>query len=108
MLCYNPKTTEELDNWVFSEVRFDPLALGKCEAIMSLGNGYMGLRSATEESYIGEKRNLFVNGTFNKFDEFEVSELPNAADLTKLDIRIDGKPLSLEIGTVTVYEEASR
>ncbi|EOS58856.1 glycoside hydrolase family 65 protein [Paenibacillus barengoltzii] len=104
MLCYNPKTTEELDNWVFSEVRFDPLALGKCEAIMSLGNGYMGLRSATEESYIGEKRNLFVNGTFNKFDEFEVSELPNAADLTKLDIRIDGKPLSLETGTVTVYE----
>ncbi|MDU5950944.1 MAG: glycoside hydrolase family 65 protein, partial [Paenibacillus macerans] len=79
MLNYNPASTEELRNWTFSETEFDPLALGKCEAVMSLGNGYMGLRSATEEPYIGEKRNLFVNGTFNKFAEFEVSELPNAA-----------------------------
>ncbi|MBS5912906.1 MAG: glycoside hydrolase family 65 protein [Paenibacillus macerans] len=104
MLNYNPASTEELRNWTFSETEFDPLALGKCEAVMSLGNGYMGLRSATEEPYIGEKRNLFVNGTFNKFDEFEVSELPNAADLTKLDIRIDGTRLSLQLGTVTEYE----
>lgn len=55
MLNYNPASTEELRNWTFSETEFDPLALGKCEAVMSLGNGYMGLRSATEEPYIGEK-----------------------------------------------------
>ncbi|AWP30011.1 glycoside hydrolase family 65 protein [Paenibacillus sp. Cedars] len=104
MLSYNEVQSEDLNKWSFAEVHFNPLALGKCEAIMSLGNGYMGLRSAAEESYIGEKRNLFVNGTFNKFDEFEVTELPNTADITRLDIRIDGTRFSLERGTVTEYE----
>ena len=56
----------ELENWLVSEVEFSPDTLGKCEAIMYLGNGYMGLRSATEEPYINETRNLFVSGTFNK------------------------------------------
>ncbi|MFD1177659.1 glycoside hydrolase family 65 protein [Paenibacillus puldeungensis] len=106
MLSYDNIRSDDLRNWIFSEVEFHPLALGKAEAVMSLGNGYMGLRSASEEPYIGEKRNLLVNGTFNKFDEFEVSELPNAADLTRLDIVIDGTRLSLERGTVTDYERS--
>ena len=95
MLNYSKRISDQLEGWVVTEEGFSSLALGKCEAIMSLGNGYMGLRSATEESYIGEKRNLFINGTFNKFDEYEVSELPNAADITRLDIRVDGKRFSL-------------
>ncbi|KWX87891.1 hypothetical protein AMQ83_10295, partial [Paenibacillus riograndensis] len=73
---------------------------------MALGNGYMGLRSAAEESYVGEKRNLFVNGTFNRFDELEVSELPNAADVTRMDIRIDGKCFSLDQGEVKAYSRS--
>jgi hypothetical glycosyl hydrolase len=103
MLNYNKTLSEALENWAFSEDKFDPLLLGKCESIMSLGNGYMGLRSATEEPYIGETRNLFVNGTFNKFDENEVTELPNAADVTRLDLFIDGQRFSLENGTVEEY-----
>lgn len=43
---------------------------------MCLGNGYMDLRSATEERYLGETRNLLINGTFNKFDAGQVTELP--------------------------------
>ncbi|ANS76685.1 hypothetical protein AWM70_20615 [Paenibacillus yonginensis] len=54
MLSYNETRSDELKNWVFSEVEFQPLALGKAEAVMSLGNGYMGLRSAAAEPYIGE------------------------------------------------------
>lgn len=103
MMHYNTTEPEELKHWSFSETEFDPLALAKCESIMSLGNGYMGLRSAAEESYIGEKRNLFINGTFNKFDQYEVTELPNAADITRLDIRIDGVRFSLERGEVREY-----
>ncbi|MGZ9583364.1 glycoside hydrolase family 65 protein [Paenibacillus marinisediminis] len=103
MLNYNKKCSGELMNWAFSEDKFDPLNLAKCESVMSLGNGYMGLRSATEEPYIGEKRNVFVNGTFNKFDEFEVTELPNAADVTRMDMFIDGHRFSLENGKVEEY-----
>lgn len=93
----------QFENWIVSETHFSSDALGKCEAALSLGNGYMGLRSATEEPYIGEKRNLFVSGTFNKAAENEVTELPNLADLTGMDIRIDGERFSLELGTTTEY-----
>lgn len=93
----------EFENWVVSEVEFSPDTLGKSESIMYLGNGYMGLRSATEEPYLKESRNLFVSGTFNKFDEHEVSELPNLADVTRIDIRVDGERFSLEFGETTQY-----
>ena len=90
-------------NWIVSEVEFSPDTLGKCESIMYLGNGYLGLRSATEEAYLKETRDLFVSGTFNKFDENEVTELPNLADVTRLDIRIDGERFSLEFGETEDY-----
>ncbi|MBB6453232.1 putative glycosyl hydrolase [Salirhabdus euzebyi] len=90
-------------DWVVAEVSFSPDMLGKGEAIMYLGNGYMGLRSATEEAYLKETRNLFVSGTFNKAEQNEVTELPNLADVTKLDIRIDGERFSLEFGETKDY-----
>lgn len=91
------------ENWIVSEVKFSPDALGKCEAIMYLGNGYMGVRSATEEPYIGEKRNWFVAGTFNRFAETEVTELPNIPDVTRLDIHVDGERFNLLIGKTENY-----
>ncbi|GGA71475.1 glycoside hydrolase family 65 protein [Ornithinibacillus halotolerans] len=102
MLNYS-QGTGLLENWLISEMEFSPDTLGKCEAIMYLGNGYMGLRSATEEPYIQEKRNLFVSGTFNKAEENEVTELPNLADITRIDIRVDGEKFSLEIGKTKQY-----
>ncbi|MFF2753018.1 glycoside hydrolase family 65 protein [Psychrobacillus sp. NPDC058041] len=93
----------ELENWIVSEVEFHPDTLGKSEAIMCLGNGYLGLRSAPEEPYRNERRNLFVNGTFNKAEENEVTELPNLADVTKIDIRVDGERFSLEFGKTRDY-----
>ena len=59
----------KISGWILREDCFDADRLGKCEAVMSLGNGYLGLRSATEEKYLGETRDMLVNGTFNKFDE---------------------------------------
>lgn len=82
---------------------FDPEKLGKCEAVMSLGNGYLGVRSATEEHYMQETRGAFVAGTFNKFDENEVTELPNAADMTAVDIFLDGERFSLADGATEDY-----
>lgn len=93
----------EFEDWIISDVDFSPNTLGKSESIMYLGNGYMGLRSSTEEPYLKEKRNLFVNGTFNKADPVEVTELPNIADVTRLDIRVDGDRFSLEQGHCKKY-----
>jgi hypothetical glycosyl hydrolase len=104
MLSYSKTLRNGESDWVVSEEAFSDLALAKCETVMALGNGYMGLRSATEEAYVGEKRNWFVNGTFNRFDEHEVTELPNAADVTHLDIRVDGERFSLKTGKIVSYE----
>lgn len=99
---YN-KGTGALKNWIVSEEIFNTNYLGKCEATMCLGNGYMGIRSATEETYLNETRDHFVSGTFNKFDENEVTELPNIPDFTKLNIVLDGERLDLEKGEVKNY-----
>ncbi len=90
-------------DWVIREDCFNPVRLGKCESVMSLGNGYLGLRSATEERYLRETRGMFIAGTFNKFDENEVTELPNAADLTAMEISIDGEYFDLTVGSMEDY-----
>lgn len=93
------------ENWILGEKDFSALHLGKTETVLLLGNGYMGLRSANEEPYLSEGRNLFINGTFNKADQNEVMELPNAADATRLDILIDGERFSLEFGGTEAYSK---
>lgn len=93
----------KITDWIIAEDSFNPETLGKCEAIMSLGNGYLGLRSATEEHYLHETRGMFIAGTFNKFDENEVTELPNAADLTAVDLFIDGERFALDSGKTENY-----
>lgn len=91
------------DGWVIAENAFDARFLAKFETIMCQGNGYLGLRAATEEAYTGEQRNLFIAGTFNRFAHQEVTELPNAADMVQLDITLNGVPFHLEKGTIHVY-----
>lgn len=97
------KGTGEWKNWLIEETCFDSRYLGKCEAIFCQGNGYMGVRAALEESYVGETRDLLVTGTFNKSGENEVTELPNFPDITAMQIVIDGRRFSLETGTVEAY-----
>jgi len=93
------------ENWIVSEDRFNTASLGKTEAIMAQGNGYLGLRAATEESYLEEKRDCFVVGTFNKFDENEVTELPNAADIVAMKLTMDGELFSLTQGEIEEYRK---
>ncbi|MFD1899419.1 hypothetical protein GQR36_03425 [Enterococcus termitis] len=94
----------EDNQWLIGEEKFRTDWLGKAETIMCLGNGYLGIRSATEESYIGETRNTFVAGTFNKFDDNEVTELPNVPDLIGMDFRLNNQRLDLTLGTVSEYQ----
>lgn len=103
VMNYQKGEGEFLD-WLVSESAFDSRYLGKCESIFCQGNGYMGLRSALEEQYVGETRGMFITGTFNKFDDSEVTELPNFPDITKLMIHINGYPFSMDRGTLKNYE----
>jgi len=102
MMQYN-SGDGELKNWLVTENDFDTRFQGKCETIFCQGNGYVGMRTTTEERYINQVRNTFVSGTFNKFDEYDVTELPNAADVSNIDIRIDGKLFGLDKGSFSDY-----
>ncbi len=101
MITYMDYT--KADKHILGENGFDPRFCGKCEAVMSQGNGYLGLRAAAEENYSQTTRGLFVAGTFNRFDMAEVSELPNAADCTQMEIDLNGERFSLETGTILHY-----
>lgn len=72
---------------------------------MALGNGYFGSRSSEEEAYIGEKRDTFVAGTFNSFDENEVTELPNLLDMWGMEFLINDQRFSLTQGLVSNYSK---
>lgn len=96
-------TISYLDEWRICEEHFDPTHLGKFEAIMAQGNGYLGVRNTLAEHYPQERRNLFVAGVFNKFSEAEVTELANFPDVTAFDLSINGKPFSLLEGRVSDY-----
>ena len=93
----------EFKNWIVSEIKFEEKYIGKTEAIFALGNGYIGLRSANEERYLYEKRDLFISGTFNKANKNEVTELPNVADVTEIEILINGKHLMLNASNNKEY-----
>ncbi|MCD8105908.1 MAG: glycoside hydrolase family 65 protein [Lachnospiraceae bacterium] len=95
----------KINKWILREDSFDAVHLGKTEAVMSLGNGYLGLRSAAEERYLNEARDLLINGTFNKCDPTAVTELPNAADMTAIELWINGERFTLEQGQVKFYSK---
>lgn len=94
------------DQWIVGENQFDRSSLGKGEAVLSLGNGYLGLRSATEEGYLHEKRGLFVAGSFNCCDDSEVTELPNGPDVTGMEFTLNGQRFSLDQGEIKEYDRA--
>lgn len=98
-----PLETVTNDCWGVRETHFDPEYLAKYEAIFTQGNGYIGQRAALEEGYWGEKRNLFVAGTFDRYDRSEVSELPNLPDVTNLSLYVDGQRMSMLRGELLDY-----
>lgn len=104
-LVFNEGYNEER-NWIITEKIFDNRYLGKCEALFTQGNGYLGVRNSLDEKYVGERRNTFVTGTFNKASEEEVTELPNFPDVTNIEITINGKRLNLNYGQVKEYNRS--
>ncbi len=91
-------------NWLIAETAFTVQNIPKIESIFAQGNGRFGIRAATEETYVEERRGMFVSGTFNRPQgEHEVPELPNAADLTGLAIYVNNCRFSLDTGRVIAY-----
>lgn len=93
----------EKKNWIIAETAFNPAHQGKCEAIFCMGSGYFGQRAALEEAYVGQTRDMLVNGTFNKFDADEVTELPNLPDVTNMEFSLNGERFDMTAGSLKSY-----
>jgi hypothetical glycosyl hydrolase len=92
-------------NWILQENKFDIQHQGKCESTMHLANGYLGLRSAFEETYPYQTRGMFAAGTFNRSNG-DTTELPNAADTCGMDIFLDEEPFSMSTGEIKNYNRS--
>jgi len=97
-------TTRKDNSWYIGTEQFNSKIADKTEAIMFQGNGYFGIRASAEERQLGEKRNMFVSGTFDAFSD-EVTELPNLPDILNMEIKIDGQMLCLKDGQVKNYHK---
>lgn len=83
------------EKWIIKEDDWRISTQRRIESIFSLGNGYMGVRSAAEESYKEQKRGTFVSGTFDKFEPQEVTELPNVPDQMNIELYENALPVKL-------------
>ncbi len=90
--------------WIIREPSFDLDTLGKVETLLGLGNGYVGLRTVTEEQYLGETRDMLVAGTFDRYSEEEVTEIPNAPDVTHIEMELNSERFELTHGSIQSYE----
>jgi len=98
-------TTKTDNSWYLGTNKYRYQDSDKTEAIMFQGNGYFGIRAAAEETQVDEKRNMFVSGTFDKFQD-EVTELPNLPDILNMEIKIDGQTMCLKDGRIENYHKA--
>lgn len=102
------KFTEGYDkykNWLISEKSFCRNKLSRAETILSLANGYIGLRGAVEEEYPGEQRGCYIAGLFDRFAD-EVTELPNIPDFTRIGISLAGEEFNLLEGGIISYHRS--
>lgn len=97
-------TTKNNDSWYIGTNDFDLFKADKTEAIMFQGNGYLGIRATAEERNLNERRDMFVAGTFDAFND-EVTELPNLPDLLNMEIIINQRAFSLSTGLIENYHK---
>ncbi|MGN8646611.1 glycoside hydrolase family 65 protein [Gracilibacillus sp. HCP3S3_G5_1] len=88
---------------VLLDDHFDLKKLNKYGTLMTLGNGYMGIRGVHEEAYPEQKRGTYVAGIYNKMFEGEPDEIVNLPDLIGMKIEINGEAFSLMKGEIHSY-----
>lgn len=98
------KSIAARQDWLVRETEFHPEYARKFESILCQGNGYMGVRAATEEDYEKTVRYTLVAGTFDKMEKKNTTELPNSADTTAVFLSADGIALSLTEGNFEAYD----
>src|SRR5260221_1607276 len=89
--------------WEISEASFALNKLHHGETILTIGNGYMGLRAIFEEGYPGEIVSTLVHGVFDHAQGDLVPELVNIPNPLPVIVEVDGEPFHMTRGTLYGY-----
>jgi beta-phosphoglucomutase len=88
--------------WKITESEFDPARLHHQETVFTLGNGYLGVRGAFEEGYLGAWSATFIHGVYDDAP-IVFTELVNCPDWLPLFVRVEGELFRLDRGQVSSY-----
>lgn len=77
---------------------FSPHSLNKYAALMTCGNGYMGVRGSHEEDYTQQTRGLYLAGLYHCAGRGETNELINLPDVVGIQLEVNGAPFTLLSG----------
>src|SRR5260221_3283865 len=89
--------------WEISEASFALNKLHHGETILTIGNGYMGLRATFEEGYPGEIVSTLVHGVFDNAQGDLVPELVNIPNPLPVIVEVDGEAFHITRGTLYGY-----
>lgn len=87
-----------------SEPGFYPQQLNKYASLMTVGNGYMGIRACHEEAYTQQTRGMYLAGLYHRAGKSDITELVNLPDVTGVDIFLNGEAFSLLAGTLEHWQ----
>ncbi|GGC84363.1 maltose phosphorylase [Thalassobacillus devorans] len=93
-----------MTNLKLSEDTFNLKKINKYATLMTLGNGYIGLRGTHEENYFNQKRGFYVAGIYNYSEAGEPEEIVNLPDVVGHEIEIDGQVFSSLTGKKLSYD----
>lgn len=89
---------------IIYENQFNLETINKFASLMTVGNGFLGVRATHEEDYTEQTRGMYVAGIYNKALPNETSDLVNLPDLVGVKIKLDGQLFSLLDGEILSYE----
>ncbi len=96
-----PLVAEQVGDWQLEVQGFDPLQERVIESLFSLSNGYVGTRASLPEGHRASNSGTFVAGVFDRFDiPGPVPELVKLPDWLRLEITVEGDPISLDCGEI--------
>src|SRR5215831_17187662 len=94
--------TTEIDNWTISEDVYSPDRARHFETIMTLANGYLGVRGSSEEGAPTEHPGSYLAGVFNRPGD-EPTELPNIPAWLGVRVLADGRQVTHLKGQLLEY-----
>jgi alpha,alpha-trehalose phosphorylase len=102
------------DEWRLIEKRFHPEFIAQTEAVMALGNGYLGMRGNPEEGGPSVQNGTFVNGFYESWPIVYAEEaygfartgqtMLNVTDSKIIKLFVDDEPFSLADANIRQYE----